>query len=340
MKGVTLTADVKKTSVLRRLPPFTSLRYRKVPAAEGDVCTFALPPDAAPLIVEACSGRAMTLAPGDAFLGTPAHRESTRWVVGDIPAGGLAPGRTYWMLADSGLVGALIGDSPREKIHLGRIKYLGAVSDGDGRTLNIRQFAARVDGDFADHGAPVILLLGTSAEVGKTTAGTTILRALRQAGRHSIVVLKATGTSSLGELAAYRDFGATEAFDCVDFGLPTTYPSGRPGIAATFDRAIDWCLSREADAVVIECGGDILGANVPAFLARLKRRRPKPTVVLAAADALGAVGATRMLAELGLAVRLVTGPCTDTPVLRRRTQELCGAPAVNMTRGDAEGILG
>ena len=79
------------------------------------------------------------------------------------------------------------------------------------------------------------------------------------------MVLKATGTSSLGELAAYRDFGATEAFDCVDFGLPTTYPSGRPGIAKTFDRALDWCLSREADAVLIECGGDILGANVPAF---------------------------------------------------------------------------
>src|SRR4051812_28982577 len=166
MRGVTLAADVKKTSVLRRLPPFASLRYRKVPAAEGDVCAFALLPDASPLIVEACSGRAMTLAPGDVFLATPAHRESTRWVVGDIPTGGLIPGRTYWMLADSGLVGALIGDSPREKIHLGQVKYLGAVING-GRTLNIRQFAARVDGDFADQRAPVILLLGTSAEVGK-----------------------------------------------------------------------------------------------------------------------------------------------------------------------------
>ena len=209
-----------------------------------------------------------------------------------------------------------------------------------GDPLNIGRFALTAAKAAQDRGAQVFVILGTSAEVGKTTAVT--LPARVAAGRPSIRSWSSRRPARppLASSRPISNFGATEAFDCVDFGLPTTYPSGRPGIAATFDRAIDWCLSREADAVVIECGGDILGANVPAFLARLKRRRPKPTVVLAAADALGAVGATRMLAELGLAVRLVTGPCTDTPVLRRRTQELCGAPAVNMTRGDAEEILG
>jgi hypothetical protein len=310
-----------------------------VPAVEGDVCAFALLPDAAPLIVEACTGRAMTLAPGDVFLATPAYRESTRWVVGDIPAGGLRPGRMYWMLADSGLVGALIGDSPREKIHLGQIKCLGAVCGNNGQTLNIHQFAARVDGGFSDHGAPVILLLGTSAEVGKTTAGIAVLRALRKRRFRTIVALKATGTSSLTELNTYRDFGATHAFDCVDVGLPTTYPSGRKGIARSFDQALENCLSLAADAVVVECGGDLLGANVPVFIERLKRRRPRPSIILAAADAFGALGAKRMLEEMGLAVALITGPCTDTPTLKRRVQELCGVPARNATREEIHGGL-
>ena len=56
-------------------------------------------------------------------------------------------------------------------------------------------------------------------------------------------------------------------------------------------------------------------------------------VVLAAADALGAIGATRMLAEIGLTISLITGPCTDTPAMRERTQALCGISAVNMARG-------
>jgi hypothetical protein len=346
MKGVPLAAEVKKTSVLRRLPPFTSPRYRKVTALEGDVCAFALPPDASPLIVEACSGRAMTLAPGDVFLGTPAHRESTRWVVGEIPVGGLVPGRMYWMLADSGLMGALIGDSPREKIHLGQVKYLGAVADGhsnrgnDERTLNIHQFAARVGRNAADHQAPVILLLGTSAEVGKTTAGIAVLRALRNGGARTVVALKATGTSSLTEINTYRDFGAAHVFDCVDVGLPSTYPSGRKDIARSFDHALNNCLSIAADAVVVECGGDIFGANVPVFLARLKRRRARPKIILAAADAFGALGAIRMLKKMGLVVTMITGPCTDTPTLQRRVQDLCGVPAVNATREEIhEGLI-
>jgi hypothetical protein len=287
--------------------------------------------------VEAVSGRDMIVAPGDVFLATPGHRESTRWVVGGIPEGGLVPGRPYWVLAQSGIVGDLMGDSPLEKSHLGRAKYLGVVTDGDGRALNIRQFAPSPSGS-SDQEAPVFLVVGTSAEVGKTTAGTTILRALK-GRRGDLVALKATGTSTVGELSTYLDFGASEAFDCVDFGLPTTYPSERAGMAEVFDAMLDRCLSSRASAVLIECGGDMLGANVPVFIDRLRRRRADAKVILAAADALGALGGKQVLQDMGLSVSLVTGPCTDTPTLQRRTQNLCGVPAVNMTRGGAEGLF-
>jgi hypothetical protein len=44
------------------------------------------------------------------------------------------------------------------------------------------------------------------------------------------------------------------------------------------------------------------------------------------------MGAKRVLAEIGLAINLITGPCTDTPTLRERTQALCGIPAINLLR--------
>lgn len=305
---------------------------------EGDVCAFELARDGSPIVVEAVSGRDMILAPGDVFLATPGHRESTRWVVGGIPDGGLVPGRPYWVLAQSGILGDLMGDSPLEKSHLGRATYLGVVVDGAGHGLNIRHFVGGPS-DAPDRDAPVYLVVGTSAEVGKTTAGTTILRALRKKAQGNLVALKATGTSTLGELATYLDFGASQACDCVDFGLPTTYPSDRGDIAEVFDAMLDHCLSAPAQAVLIECGGDMLGANVPVLIERLRRRRAEPKVVLAAADALGALGGKGVLQDMGLSVSLVTGPCTDTPTLQRRTQSLCGVPAVNMTRGGAEGLF-
>jgi hypothetical protein len=324
----------KKASALRRIPSLDAVRYVETAGLEGFVCLFELADEAAPIVLESVSGRAMALAPGDFFLGTPGYRESTRWVVGCVPSGGLRPGGSYWVLADSGVVGDLIGDSPLEKGHLAQVTYRGAVLNDDGQVLDLSRFAINGDGK-ADHGAPVFLIVGTSAEVGKTTAGIAVLRSLRRKGHTAVTALKATGTSSLTEILRYRDFGAIDAFDCVDFGLPTTYPTGRDGMDAVFNRALDVTLSNTSDAVVIECGGDILGGNVPIFLECLKRRRPGVKIILAAADALGALGAKQLLGEIGLSISMVTGPCTDTPTLQERTQVLCGIPALNMSRGPA-----
>ncbi|MDR3531797.1 MAG: hypothetical protein P4L90_14780 [Rhodopila sp.] len=171
--------------------------------------------------------------------------------------------------------------------------------------------------------------------MGKTTAALAVLRSLLHKGNSTVIALKATGTSSVVELFHYHDFGANQSFDCIDFGLPTTYPSERDGISAVFDRALDVCLSIPSNAVLVECGGDILGANVPVFLQRLSRRRTAMKVVLAASDALAAMGARQVLRDMGIPVDLITGPCTDTPTLQQRTQAVCETPAMNMARGPA-----
>jgi hypothetical protein len=326
---------VKRTSVVRRVPPIAQLRPRATPGREGDVCLFKLAPSESPIIVEGDCGRAMTLVAGDAFLGVPGHRESTRWVVGGIPNGGLIPGRYYWILAASGVVGELIGNSPLEHGHLAQAKYLGTIPGDRGKTLNIREFVAAAPHGATDRRAPLFLVVGTSSEVGKTTAAVAVLRALRQKGHATVIALKATGTSSFAEIATYLDYGASLAFDCIDFGLPTTYPSDRGGMHAFFDAALDLCLAMTANAVVVECGGDLLGANVPVFLECLTLRRAKPKVILVAPDALAALGAKRVLHEMGLSIDLISGPCTDTPTLQHRTQSLCGAPALNLASGQA-----
>ena len=157
--------------------------------------------------------------------------------------------------------------------------------------------------DGRDRNAPVHLILGTSSEVGKTTAGSVIVRTLRMQGHSTVVALKATGTPSIGEIALYRDFGATQAFDSIDFGLPSTYPVGRADIREVMFDALDFCLSQPADAVVVECAGDPVSANGPALLDCLKARRSDFKIVLAAADALGAMGAKQALAEIGLTIK-------------------------------------
>jgi hypothetical protein len=334
MRGGTLPADVKKTSALRRIPSLPALRYVTARATEGQVCAFRLATQSSPIVVEDTFGRAMTLAPGDLFLGTTGYRESTRWVVGGTPKGGLVPGHQYWVLSECGVVGNLVADTPMSKTFVGQARYLGAVVGEERQPLRLSDFAVQRAGRSADRKAPLYIIAGTSAEVGKTTAGIAVLRTLLDQGYETVVVLKATGTSAITEIAIYKDYGAAQVFDSVDFGLPTTYGPSPKIMARFFDRAIDTCLAVSADAFLVECGGDLFGANVPIFLKRLKRRRARAKVVFAAADAVGAWGGTQMLRKLGWPVSLLTGPCTDTPTLEKRTEKLCRTPAMNMARDD------
>jgi len=332
MTGGRLPGDVKRTSALRRVPPLAEIRYRSEHGDEGDVCVFELPPDSVPITVESPSGRMMAIAPGDIFLATPGYLQTRRLAVGGIPAGGLVPGGDYWVLSYSGVVGELISCySAPEMGHLERVRYLGAACGRRGRPLNIRQFSVTAAGGTDRH-APVYLILGTSSEVGKTTAGVAVLRALRMQGHTTVVALKATGTPAIAEIARYQDFGASQVFDPIDFGLPTTFPPSRRGIGKFFGNMLDFCFSLPADAVVVECAGDPVSASAPELLACLKARRSELKITLAAADALGAMGAKHALAEIGLKIGLITGPCTDTPVLRERTEALCGIPAINLAR--------
>ena len=328
--GGILPAFYKQLSVLRRVGELGRARWRPVPGFEGCVGVFHLPRDGLPIMVEAMTGRSMTIAPGDVFLATPGYRESVRWTVGGVPEGGLVPGEMYWVLAESGVVGDLRSQSPAAKPHLGQARYLGSVFDADGHRLQLKDFALRAAADAVDAGAPVYLLLGTASEVGKTTAGLTLLKTLRAKGHEMVVFLKATGTASVTETFLYHDFGAGMVFDCVDFGVPATFPCGRADAPEIFAQALDLCLSIPADAVLIECGGDFLGTCVPEFLQCLRPRRPIPTTILGAFDPSGALGAKHELQRLGFTVDLITGPCTDTETSRARTEALCGVAARSM----------
>jgi hypothetical protein len=330
MNEGTLPETYKTLSVLRRVGDLGRARWRATPGIEGAIGVFQMDAEATPIIVEAVSGRSMALVPGDIFLATPGHRESVHWTVGGVPEGGLIPGEAYWILAESGVIGSLIEASAATKDYLGRATYLGAVVSGLGEPLHLRNFSIHAAPDATDAGAPVHLLLGTSVEVGKTTAGLTLLRTLIERGHRHVVVLKATGTSSVTEAAAYRDFGAAHVFDCIDFGVPSTFPCGRADAQLIFRRALDVCLSLRADAVLIECGGDFLGTGVPEFLRCLLARRSSPTTILAAFDVSGALGAKHLLERMGVSLDLVTGPCTDTLISRQRVEAICGVPARSM----------
>jgi hypothetical protein len=127
--------------------------------------------------------------------------------------------------------------------------------------------------------------------------------------------------------------GAAHAIDFLDFGLATTAPAGRKDIEPLFNQMLDVCLSLPAEALLIECGSDVLGVKC------LKHRRPSARMILAAPDAAAALGGTQLLGEMGFTPTLFTGACCDTPIERERTERLCGTAVANMARGEMHEAL-
>jgi hypothetical protein len=189
---------------------------------EGDVCVFELPPAAPPIVIESVTGRALTLAPGDRFLGTAGYRESTRWVVGSIPEGGLVPGNDYWVLADCGVVGELLGDSPREKGHLGQVRFLGIMRK---EALEYPGVCAIPWCASASITTRRCSLLGASSEWERQPPRSAFCAPWQN--RRMYRGLKATGV--IRHRTAAMGIWCCAVFGLVDFGLPTTYPSGRDG---------------------------------------------------------------------------------------------------------------
>ena len=141
MLGGNVPANVKTTSALRRVPLQDPLHYVRAPGLEGHVCAFQLASKSSPILLETISGRMQAIVAGDVFLGTAGNRESNIVLVGGVPKGGLLPGRKYWVISESGVVGELMTKTPLAKRFVGEVTYLGTVVDDSGKKLTLQQFA-------------------------------------------------------------------------------------------------------------------------------------------------------------------------------------------------------
>jgi hypothetical protein len=304
----------KWASCLRRVVRDEIHTFHERAPISGDVLVCRVEnADLMDAFIEDCGGRLQALFPGDVLLTTVAHRESTRWTVGRVPTWDVYEmGRKLTVLSVQGIVGELmeIGERTSGVIE---VSVLGVAADSYGETINISRYSVLERAPLRDTSRvrATVLITGSSSEAGKTTAGLTATRALLRHGRR-VAVLKAL------------------VFDTVDFGLATTYPSGALSIQEQFPAWLDYLFKVPADALVVECGGDPVGANVPSLISAIRQLGPPLVHVSAASDAMAALGLCRWFEASGIPVDLICGRCTDTALMTERVGQITGVPAENL----------
>jgi hypothetical protein len=290
--------------------------------------------------LEDVHGRMVALHPGDVIAGALGHRDALYGYSGKVPTK-VAVGDELQLLNLGGVIGtgaeatAASGEPFKLEV-LGSVLEFPYLGTRVGVPANIARAALRAHPmpTCAEGLPPLIVLVGTCMDAGKTTAASILISEITHKGQR-VAAGKLTGVSLRRDILQMQDCGAEPVAIFTDFGVVTTdemtaVPAAH-GLIASLAGA-------EPDLVVLEMGDGLLGTyGVHALLAAETIRTNIQSVVLCAQDPVGAWGGQHLLREkYGLEIDVVSGRVTDTPVGRRFCRERLGLAAFNALRDGRE----
>lgn len=286
--------------------------------------------------LEDVHGRMVALHPGDIIAGALGHRDALYGFSGHVPEK-VAVGDELQLLNLGGVIGtgaeatAASGEPFRLEV-LGSVLEFPYLATRVGIPANIARAALPTQPmpTRAEGLPPVIVLVGTCMDAGKTTAASILISELSHKGLR-VAAGKLTGVSLRRDILQMHDCGAEPVAIFTDFGVVTT--DERTAVPAAHSLIAN-LASCEPDLIVLEMGDGLLGTyGVQSLLSDETIHSSIESVVLCAQDPVGSWGGQLLLRErYSLEVDVVSGRVTDTPVGRRFCNEKLGVPAFNALR--------
>ena len=321
-------ASVTKSCLLKREVRVAD----RIPCEEGVVLAVRVLTDKSTYNqLELPSGRMAGVKKGDTIAGALGHRNALFGYSGRLPER-LEPGDTVHLLNLGGVLG--ICDSVNPDLGppfacevLGAVLHFPFLGERIGVPARIGDEPLDLQPALDTAGVPVVALVGSCMNSGKTAAACALLRRFAHGG---LVVdgVKTTGVSLRRDILAMEDAGARRTAIFTDLGVVSTTPRNAAAVTRSL---ITRLAAGRPDLLVAEMGDGLLGAyGVDAILAEPEIRAAFTAVVLAANDPVAAWGGVQLLrSEYGIEPAAVTGPATDNLVGTRLIEERLGVPAAN-----------
>jgi hypothetical protein len=290
--------------------------------------------------LELISGRMAKVRRGDVIVGALGHRKALFGYSGHLPER-LAPGDTLQLLNIGGVMGLCDSVNPNfgqpfDCRVLGAVLHFPYLGERIGVPARVGAEQLDVDAPLAAAGVPVVALVGTCMNSGKTAAACAIISRLRNLGL-TVDAFKATGVSLRRDILAMEDAGARNTLIFTDFGVVSTTESNGPPVTRMM---LTRMAAEKPDVILFELGDGILGAyGVEAILRDPAISSALSGIVLCANDPVAAWGGVRLLREdFDYQPQIVTGPATDNRVGKDLVVERMGIQAINaLTDGSALG---
>ena len=269
--------------------------------------------------IELPTGRKPTLAPGMEIIVAYGDRYAPDQFEAEIPDN-LGPTN----LAAAGGVAATVISRHSSTRKPTDLRPIGLIGDAEGNPLNLSQFALP-NRPVERTRPPVIAVLGTSMNAGKTTAVASLITGLTEAG-HQAGGTKVTGTGSGGDFWSMTDAGAAAVVDFTDAGYASTYKLSLETVERIMTHLVNHLANIGASAIVVEVADGIFQLETAALVRSPVFRGLVDGVVFAAGDAVGAVGGAEMLRQMDVPLLAVTGAFTASPLAVREVAAQSSVP--------------
>lgn len=281
--------------------------------------------------LELPSGRMAQVKRGDVIAGALGHRRALFGYSGHLPEK-LAVGDTVQMLNLGGVLGICNSVNPDlgrpfECEVLGTVLSFPFLGERIGRPAKIGESVLDQDAPLDAGGVPVVAIVGTCMNAGKTAAACALVRELVHRG-YVVDAFKATGVSLRRDILAMEDSGARRTAIFTDLGVVSSTAKNAAAVTRTLMTRL---AAEKPDLIMVELGDGLLGAyGVDAILEDEAIRGAMTAVVMAANDPVAAWGGVRILREVyGIEAVAITGPATDNAVGTTIIEEKMQVPAIN-----------
>ena len=215
----------------------------------------------------------------------------------------------------------------------------GYCIDTNGEVMNLRDYRLEASELSGAKHKPVIAVLGTSMNSGKTTAAAALVKGLSSAGLN-VAAVKATGTGSGNDVWSYADAGAARTLDFTDAGYASTYKIPQDEIEACFECLIGVSLADDGvDVTVVEIADGLLHSETAELVASASFRRLVKHVVFAAGEAMGAVAGVEWLARLGIKPVGISGLLTASELAIKEAQAVTGTRVLTKAMLESPSIM-
>ena len=268
--------------------------------------------------VEDRSGHMVKVEPGDWVVGALGDRAATLEGVGSWRDVG-ADGQMH-ALTSAGLMGRYTSFNTLFA-HPLRLKYRGHLCRNSEK-VRMSEFAMRATRHAFN--VPTIMIVGTSMSAGKTTTGRRVCKELDRAGLF-VIGSKLSGAGRYRDILSFLKTGATEIFDFIDAGLPSTVVP-EADYRAAIRPLLNFINDLHPDFLVVEAGASPLEPyNGAALIDELGNNIV--CTILCASDPYAVVGVQQ---AFGLRPDIVTGPATQTSAAVELVYKLTGLRGINI----------